>query len=651
MSTPPTTSPPASDLLRALPQLQQDEQNQSQQQPNAPHPAPESNPGSSRSRLPQSWVRGMAASTSSVLLRLRAYVWPYRVLSDLTDKSVLSAVLVTGLLGLVTLVLARVSGSVALHVIFVLGLAWWVLGWVWVGRWWWGYRTSPRRDRQRLLGKPGIATGHEISRSVGTSAVVARADTLRPLLAAARAAQHRPVAPQEVALLLGTSRNKQTWLTVDRPVYLVGPPRSGKGFDLLVSHIVEAPGAVVSTSTRADNMELTIGLRAQTGPVLVFDPERVSGRPTTLRWDLLAGCEDPAVAQRRASVLVSKIGLTGDNQVWATSAGGIVQCLLHAAAISGRRASDVHRWSTSPEVAREVVPLLERYSRGTSWSETIAAIQAEDAKMRSNKWFGVETAFKALDVPAVREVFDIDRADAFDPRAFLDRRGTLYLISRWRETSSTGGSVGAFFSLVLDDIALAVRAASQQVSGSDRQDPPCLMVLDEIANIHPWPGLPQATSAGSGEGLQVVSAWQSRSQCRDSYGTEIERSLWDASVILMLGGGSDAGDLKELSGLLGEEAVKSESTTWGGQGGGWFSPSLQVSERDSALISVDQLRRLPEHVVLMVQGRLRPMVISTIPWIDKPWAAQAHASRTWHTDHPAGPDGSSDSYPQQETTR
>lgn len=593
-------------------------------------------------------ARTVPEQVSRLLGSLRAYVWPYRLVSEMTDRTLLAGVAATGMAGLVTLMLAWVSGSALLYGIFLIGLIGWVLGWVAVGRWWWSYRTSPRRDRHRLLGKAGVATSEEISRTVGTAAVVARAATLRPLLAAQRAAEQRPVEPHEVALQLGTSRNKRLWLTVDRPVYLVGPPRSGKGFDLLVSHIVEAPGAVVSTSTRADNMELTIGLRAQVGPVLVFDPEGVSGRPTTLRWDLLAGCEDPAVAQRRASVLVSKIGLTGENQVWATSAGGIVQCLLHAAAVSGRRASDVHRWSTSPEVAREVIPLLERYSPGTSWSETIAAIQAEDAKMRSNKWFGVETAFKALDVPAVRAVFDIDRSEAFDPRAFLDQRGTLYLISRWRETNSTGGSVGAFFSLVLDDVALAVRAASQQAGSSDRQDPPCLMVLDEIANIHPWPGLPQATSAGSGEGLQVISAWQSRAQCRDSYGTETERSLWDASTILMLGGGSDTGDLKELSDLLGEEPVKSESTTWDGRGGFSLTPSLQVSERDSALISVDQLRRLPEHVVLMVQGRLRPMVISTVPWIDKPWAEQARASRQWHVDNPTGPDGEPLSYPQPE---
>ena len=142
--------------------------------------------------------------------------------------------------------------------------------------------------------------------------------------------------------------------------------------------------------------------------------------------------------------------------------------------------------------------------------------------------------------------------------------------------------------------------------------------------------------------MQVVSAWQSRSQCRDSYGTEVERSLWDASVIVRLGGGSDTGDLKELSDLLGEEPVRSESTTWDGRS--WFTPSRQVSERDTALISVDQLRRLPEHVVLMVQGRLRPIVISTIPWIDKPWAEQARESRRWHQDHPSDPAGDQIAY-------
>ncbi|WP_454301166.1 type IV secretory system conjugative DNA transfer family protein [Salana multivorans] len=258
------------------------------------------------------------------------------------------------------------------------------------------------------------------------------------------------------------------------------------------------------------------------------------------------------------------------------------------------------------------------------------AIQAEEAKMRANKWFGVETAFKALDVPSVRAVSDVDPATAFDPEEFLRSVGTLYLVSQWRKSDMTGGSVGAFFSLVLDDIAQAVRRLSQDPAAGGRQDPPCTMVLDEIANIHPWPGLPLAAAAGSGEGLQVLVAFQSRSQAREAYGREVERSLWENSTALVLGASSDQADLKELSDLLGERTNQVRSMTWG-QGGSVLTPTVQDSEGERALISVDELRRLPEHVLLMVQGRARPIVVTTIPGATTSSMAMACPSRSTST--------------------
>lgn len=563
---------------------------------------------------------------------LGAYVWPYRLLTSITDKSLLAGAGMTALIGAVVLVLAIATSSLAVGVLSGLGWLAWAGLWLVLGRYWWAYRTSPRRDHHLLLSRPGIATVEEVRRTVSETAVAARAGQLRPQLTAARGGE--AVQAGEVSWLVGTARTEPVCAAIDVPVYLAGPARSGKGLTVLIAAIMEAPGSVVTTSTRADNMEATIAARARRGPVYLFDPEGVSGRKTTLGWDLLTGCEDPAVAQRRAAVLVSKVGFTGENQVWATSAGGIVQCLLHAAAVSGRRAADVHRWSTSPEIAREVVSLLERYSPHTNWSETIASIQAEDAKMRSNKWFGVESAFKALDVPSVRAVFDVHPDEAFDAEEFLDSPGTIYMISRWRDTAATGGSIGAFFSLVLDDIAQAVRTRSQYPGVGGRQDPPCVMVLDEIANIHPWPGLPLAVAAGSGEGLQTVMGFQSRSQARDAYGTDVERSLWENSTILLLGGGSDHADLKELSELLGEQTVSTTSRTWSGGLSGALSPSVQDGERDKALVTVDELRRLPERVLLMVQGRIRPLVVTTIPWPERAWADQVHASKAWHEAHP-----------------
>lgn len=597
---------------------------------------PPNDPPNARQRAAAS----AAHSTDKLASTLRAWVWPYRILVDLTDKTIVGGAAMTALFGVVGIVLALATGSVVLGVLNFVGWIIWAVAVIAVGRWWWTYRTSTRRDRHLLLARPGFATVEEIIRTVGPEAVVKKAAQVRPGLTARLRELGRAVAPSDMGWLVGIARSVRVWAMVEIPLYLVGPARSGKGFGLLIAAIMEAPGSVVTTSTRADNMEATIAARAKLGPVYLFDPEGVSGRVTTLRWSLLAGCEDPAVAQRRAATLVGKVGLEGDNQVWASSAGGIVQCLLHAAAVSGRRVSDLHRWSTSPTAAYEVIALLEQYSPESNWSETIQAIQDEEHKMRANKWFGVESAFKALDVASVRKVFDVDPAETFDPEEFLRARGTLYMVSPWRDTASTGASVGAFFSLVLDDIARAVRTLSQHPANSGRQDPPCDMVLDELANIHPWGGLPLAMTAGSGEGLRVTAAFQSRSQARAAYGTDVERTMWENATTLLLGAGKDTSDHKELSDLLGERTVTSKTTNWGGGMGGLLAASSTDAERETTLVSVDELRRLPESVVLMVQGRARPIVVTTVPWPKRDWADQVAASKAWHEANPRGMDGS-----------
>lgn len=576
--------------------------------------------------------RSVAALRTGPAVRvLRRYTWPYKALTSLRGKELAAVWLAATLAWLVGWVvfsgvhpLIRVPAGVLtlLAGAGVLG----ALTYAWIT-----YRHSPDQLTHLLLARDGFAGYREVERAVGTHTTRAKAPVIRPRCAAAGVELDAP----DVAWRLGQARTSFVWVLCEQGVYLVGPPRSGKGFGVLTAAIIEAPGAVVTTSTRTDNMEATIAARAEKGQVFLFDPERVSGRATTLRWSPINGCEDPVVAQRRAATLVGRTGLgEGENAPWAVAAAGIIQCLLHAAAIAGRTVHDLHAWSTSPARAREAVALLEHHTPD-GWGIHLESIQNEDPRMRSNKWFGVETAFKALDVAEVRAMFDVapDDADAFDPEAFLTATATLYLVSRWREGSQTGASVGGFFSVLLDDIAEAARRLSQRPEYQGRLDPPATFVLDEIANIHPWPSLPRAMSAGGGEGLQVVVAFQSRSQAREAYGDDVERSMWESAYKLLLGGGSDEADLAALSRLLGQEDKVQLSTSWQGLAPG--THSTQHTSND--LISPHELRRLPEGVALLLAGRARPILVQLDPWPSRSWAHKVHASKAWHRDHPVTP--------------
>ena len=83
----------------------------------------------------------------------------------------------------------------------------------------------------------------------------------------------------------------------------LGPPRSGKGYHLVIPAILDYPGAVITTSTRADNLSATMTARATEGrPVGVFDPQGLAaGVPSALRWSPVRGCEQPQTAMIRAA--------------------------------------------------------------------------------------------------------------------------------------------------------------------------------------------------------------------------------------------------------------------------------------------------------------------------------------------------------------
>ncbi|MCD2115661.1 MULTISPECIES: hypothetical protein [Rhodococcus] len=65
-------------------------------------------------------------------------------------------------------------------------------------------------------------------------------------------------APQDVGYLLGASRSTKVWASVEDSILLIGPPRSGKGLHVVINAILDAPGAVVTTSTRPDNLTATL---------------------------------------------------------------------------------------------------------------------------------------------------------------------------------------------------------------------------------------------------------------------------------------------------------------------------------------------------------------------------------------------------------
>jgi len=494
-------------------------------------------------------------------------------------------------------------------------------------------RARATTDPHRLA---GTASAVEIARAASPKALVKKAATLRPSLTG-------KVEPQEVGYLLGHGKGGQVWATVEDSILLIGPPRAGKGYFVAVNAILDAPGAVIATSTRPDNLTATMQARARKGKVAVFDPQQLApGLPAGMRWSPVRGCHDPLTAMIRAKGLATATGFGGvqDAGFWEGKTTAAIQGLLHAAALDGRDAKTLYQWALNPTLAADAVRILSSHpDAAEGWADSLDAMVQADPRTRDSIWQGVSLAFSALADPRVLDAVTPAPGEEFDPEAFLRGNGTLYLLA----TGAGAGASSALVAAFIEDLVETARKIAARSPGA-RLDPPLLLALDEIGNLAPLPSLPTLMAEGGGTGITSLPVLQSLAQAREKWGENQANAIWDASIVkIILGGASNSRDLQDLATLIGDRDETTNSITTDAYG----SHSNQRSIRRVPILPPDVLRTLPFGTGVVMLRTARPIITKLRPWTARADAKQLRADRAEveqalqqgsTTETPPGPD-------------
>jgi type IV secretion system protein VirD4 len=403
----------------------------------------------------------------------------------------------------------------------------------------------------------------------------------------------RALTPGEHSVFLGRAHYRHRLrVPLEEHVLVMAPPRTFKTA-FLANVIMEYPGPAIATTTKADLLALTGAVRAQRGPVHVFNPQGIGGVPSTFSWSPVDGCQDPATAIRRADAFAFAVSQQGveDGGFWAAKASDYLRGYFHAAALAGYDMRAVTAWvsGADPQVPERILAA----AGARQWALTLAELRSEAHKtaatvrmvMSRALAFMADPALAASVLPAPWEGFSIPR--------FAASRGTLYMIA---EAIGEDAPVAPLFAALATEIHYAA-ALMGQASGSGRLDPPLLLALDEVTQICPVP-LPSWLSDSGGKGIQVVAVAHGEAQLAERWGDHGRQIVWDtSSVKAFLPGITDTTTLQAASTLCGQ-------AQWKVRG--------QDHRTLHDIASPDMIRQLPAGFALLIRGGCAP-VIARLP--------------------------------------
>jgi type IV secretory pathway TraG/TraD family ATPase VirD4 len=140
-------------------------------------------------------------------------------------------------------------------------------------------------------------------------------------------------------------------------------------------------------------------------------------------------------------------------------------------------------------------------------------------------------------------------------------------------------------------------------------------------------------SEGGGTGICTWAILQSLAQARHKWGEQAASTLWDAATAkIILGGGSDAADMRDLVFVIGDR----DDVTWAETRSYDGTRSHSSSLRRIPILDSGPLRTLPDGTAVLLLRSVPPAVIRMRSWMHRKEVKSAGRPAVADTGHPPG---------------
>lgn len=352
----------------------------------------------------------------------------------------------------------------------------------------------------------------------------------------------------EPGVVLGASNNQLIIKGAQESGHVLVAGGSGKGKSQAVTipALLNWKGSALVIDIKRELYAYTHNVQEKKGKVIVFDPEQ-NGH----QYNPILECSTVDGCQFLARTLIPTPPKA--DPFWT----GNAQSILAAACFEGHKNGQILPQIAERILMTESAKLVEELCN-SKYREAVLLCSA--VKGTPEKTLGgifTELKGKLITIATDPNLRQALSGSEWTP-ATLEESATIYMRVSERQVEN----YKQVWSLIVVQILRYLAGRSEQ------QDPPVLLLLDELARLGKVEGYSESLPTLRSKNVTIVSAIQSLAQLQEHYGKEVTRTIMDNKAYKLVLSASDNETQKVFSDLAGKSEIKKRGVNYSMSGGG-----------------------------------------------------------------------------------